>query len=328
MIYLNTHILSKYIVNKSTLSSINNHVPAIITSNSPLIFKILNKVDNCLLLFILSSTIISLFPKNVLSIPSIVEKIGWKLCLPSSLALSILSNESLQVVNIPKLNEDKNKYSVKILAPSVVIAFILGLLGSCIGGFLSYLIVSSQHIVLVGQQQQHLLQHFIPNFAACSACLASSYIGGTVNFFETADHLALLPSDMDVLKQLAAADIGVMIAYFSVLNMIKSFTLKNDNKVTNTSISNNTISASELSSKSNSIKVSKKLKLLYFTIASVSSILLSVTTNMIQDHFLKIPGISIMLLTSLAVILARQLPNYIRHKENFNAFISSTKGIF
>jgi uncharacterized membrane protein len=121
-----------------------------------------------------------------------LTSLSWSVILQSSLVLSVLSICQLQKGRRP-LNMTKR-------LRSLLIAFAMGVVGSVAGAFVGV------NVVGVSRDWQ-----------IASACLLSSYIGGSVNFFETAGILSTTVEDARLLNLIAGADIFTMIAYFRVL---------------------------------------------------------------------------------------------------------------
>jgi len=93
---------------------------------------------------------------------------------------------------------------------SIAIAFTIGSLGSVIGGIMAFMLMSfSKHL------------YDIP-VMKCASCVTAGYIGGTVNYYETAKTIGLHQSHPIVVNGIAGLDIGVMVLYFAVLSYIKS----------------------------------------------------------------------------------------------------------
>eukprot|EP01038_Epipyxis_sp_PR26KG_P007471 gene7471-10184_t len=166
-------------------------------------------IDATVITFIIGSVLASI-PKKPLNLHSNLESAAWDIFLQSSLVLSIIGNLTNKFVD--KLSQVDNK-SNKIEL-TMVIGFILGTFSSIIGG-----IMGSKIVKLLSRLFVHL-SHI--NVIACMSCLTASYIGGTVNFFDTAKLLKLNGDDLKVIQLLAAGDIAVMILYFAVLNILKS----------------------------------------------------------------------------------------------------------
>ncbi|KAJ1436500.1 hypothetical protein B484DRAFT_416855 [Ochromonadaceae sp. CCMP2298] len=166
--------------------------------------------DSSLMTFVAASTFASL--KSNVVVSSAIDNAAWRLFLPSSLFLSIIGSSALA----PEGGDGSGGVGSgdgagMFVQPSMLIAFLLGTIGSILGGYLSY------HVATYLSRSRGARI----NFSSCATCLTASYIGGTANFFETAAALKLPPQEATVLQQLAAADIGVMIAYFAVLKAVK-----------------------------------------------------------------------------------------------------------
>ena len=93
---------------------------------------------------------------------------AWKTLLTASLVISILGSTNSTSASTP----DKMKQVINISKP-VVIAFIIGVIGSVIGGILSYYFLSSYF----GNSE------IVPAAATLISCLTASYVGGSANFF-------------------------------------------------------------------------------------------------------------------------------------------------
>jgi len=252
------------------------------------------QLDSTLVSFFVSSLIVSFVrPINSATMQhsGVIDYCGWKLCLPASLALSVFGTTRENNSSDAFHHSPSSAWGVRW---AMLGAFLLGSLGSIVGGYLSYIAAS---------RIDGIVSNGVPNasssgidYAACAACLASSYIGGTANFFETASALKLCGRDLQVLKSFAAADIFVMLAYFSLLNWLK-YRYSN---------SGDALNKEEQQSRQTSVPQQ------FATLGSSNccafiALLLSMACDALQCRVLKLPGTGIIMLTAASVVLRTYL---------------------
>ena len=265
------------------------------TAHKNIILNGVMKLDSTLVSFFVSSLIASFVrPVNsaVMQHSGAIDYCGWKLCLPASLALSVFGTKREN--NGSDAFRHSPIFSAWGVRWAMLSAFLLGSLGSLVGGYLSYIVASR----IAG-----IVSNGVPNasssgidYAACAACLASSYIGGTANFFETASALKLCGRDLQVLKSFAAADIFVMLAYFSLLNWLK-YRYSN---------SGDALNKEEQQSRQTSVQ-HKFATLSSSNCCALIALLLSMACDALQSHVLKLPGTGIIMLTAASVVLRTYL---------------------
>jgi hypothetical protein len=134
----------------------------------------------------------------------------WSVALPTSFALLMLSlhsSSSSSTAN-PAQEQQQEQEGYQGRLYRVGCSFLLASLGSVLGCLLSY-----------------KLCRFYPAFflltaveaAQVTSCLSASFVGGSINFFETA--AAIPPMNPSLLTAMATADIFVMAVYFAGLSM-------------------------------------------------------------------------------------------------------------
>ena len=163
------------------------------------------QIDSGTLSFMLGSACTSLAP-NTFRLDPRLDEFGWTHFLQSALILGLWGANSKSSISG---KETKSKKWIAILA-----AFLIGTLGSAIGGYLGYYSVASQCNAFLSKDSLSVL----------AACLTASYIGGTVNFFETAKILGVASCEVkkSLVNLVAGVDIGVMVMYFWVLGRLRN----------------------------------------------------------------------------------------------------------
>ena len=126
----------------------------------------------------------------------------WTLFLPASLALLLISSSDNNTTE-STLNDPRTVETVK----TVAIPFFVGSIGSILGCVTSFLICRKWPSLWLSPQ----------NALMAASCLCASYIGGSVNFFATANLLVKNNSQSSLLGSMAAADLIVMAIYFAFL---------------------------------------------------------------------------------------------------------------
>ena len=105
----------------------------------------------------------------------LLDRASWSLFLPSALVLSLWTATSSAGNDVPALGDDASW--VQRFLPMAV-AFACGTVGSLVGGRVSFAAATRW---FPGYDRSHV--------ALVTASLTASYIGGTVNYFETANVL-------------------------------------------------------------------------------------------------------------------------------------------
>lgn len=171
-------------------------------------------MDSSTLSFLLASSCSTIVPKLATLDPRI-ESLGWSYFLQGALICGLWAGKAKSAPEL--LKHPIKSRSWKEFIP-VIAVFLIGCLGSLVGGFLGFHVVSSITVPSVGKDSLSIL----------SACLTASYIGGTVNFFETAKSLGATGSTLKkLLFNVASIDIGVMVAYFWLLRGIRNSSMMN-----------------------------------------------------------------------------------------------------
>jgi len=141
--------------------------------------------------------------------------LSWSTFLPASLVLLLLSlyRDKPQYGDNPKNSKVENSQSVVL---RLTMPFFFASFGSLLG-------------VLAAFGLTYKFPTLIPmcpsDACTAAACLVSSFIGGSVNFFATAALVG--KTNADVISSMAAADILIMAIYFAVLGgLAQSDTLK------------------------------------------------------------------------------------------------------
>lgn len=150
-----------------------------------------------------AATLSNIFPAIPTSHP--IYDQCWSWILPASLVLLLLGNDSSRNTPAATVAENpRQDVSPWQAIPRVGAPFVISILGSLVGCAVSYkLAVNKAWLPPVEAK-------------AAVACLASSYVGGSVNLFATAK---LLRAPAELLSSLAAADLLVMSLYFSFLSV-------------------------------------------------------------------------------------------------------------
>lgn len=180
--------------------------------NKPLFGNLLKK--NLPLFSFFASSVIA--TTRHLSLPTPVTEAAWTIFLQSSLILGIWS----------KYDQFQSQSMQSFLQSnlSILMAFIIGSMGSFLGGIFGYSVSSYfvQSTAIAGANTATTLL----KLKMIASCITASYIGGTANFFETSEHLtSMYKSSMDIKKSLnavAGIDIGIMVAYFSLITSIQT----------------------------------------------------------------------------------------------------------
>lgn len=187
-----------------------------------------------------SAAIISNVGLFGLSIPTShrVYDICWSRLLPASLALVLISSDNqtkgLAIASRAKAQETMDSHSKNDgnnLQRETVIAcgvpFVIGSIGSTLGCILSAIIM-----VQFGNSGSSMIGMNPFEAAVAAGCLCASYIGGSVNFFATANIISsqmasrfpIYSREMisDLISAMAAADLIVMALYFVGLSTMLS----------------------------------------------------------------------------------------------------------
>lgn len=145
------------------------------------------------------------------SIHPILENASWGIFLQSSLVLGLWASGAKNAeVRGPQQSSESGGI-VRRFVPMLA-AFAFGTIGSVLGGFCSYYVAT---MLAPGCD--------LSQIALISSALCASYIGGTINYFETA---SLLGGFVDVnksklIKLVAGVDIAVMVLYFWALAAVR-----------------------------------------------------------------------------------------------------------
>ena len=147
---------------------------------------------------------------------------AWTIFLQSSLILSIWNN-----FDYFKKQSMKDYYKSNI---TILIAFLFGSIGSIIGSIFGY--YTSILYIKLTSNNALLISHTSLQLKLIASCICSSYIGGSANYFETAELLTSklmtikLTTNTILLKNglnaVAGIDIAIMVLYFTVISSIQS----------------------------------------------------------------------------------------------------------
>lgn len=301
---LNPNILVK---NGNIISFISIHILTAISARS---FKSFSKsrvnkipvlkhvlTDQSFMTFSLGLLCSYFLPKTLhsLLINDTVEGHLWRYILPISLILRIISS------NNPQRNENLDNRGlhsanaiIKLVHLPLIVAFLFGTIGSYLAGLSTSAILT------------HFLRSFSHSFEQIRsaiipvAALTASYIGGTVNFFETGHFLANTVASknplrnreiLDNLNIFAAMDINVMILYFTFLNFLHSKCSQNSKEKFNNSNLNSGEDISE-----------PTVKPVLFSMGTVLAYFLCHQAVSVQRVFPSIPGLSVFLCTVFAFL--------------------------
>ena len=252
------------------------------------------RVDSGTLSFLAASAT-TYFVPTLVNFDVKFEGLAWTYFLQSALVLGLWAGESRSPRRIEKINRRK-------WIP-ILVVFLIGSLGSAIGGFLGFHAAKLSPDVCSGLFREDSLR-------VLSACLTASYIGGTVNFFETAKIAGATRSESmrSLVNLVAGIDIGVMVLYFWFLSAIRDSPLKkilpsrktasgkNSTLVIYPELTRDVVHSSEsrsrgmIPSKNQNTAVWK-----YFPPIIISSII-TVTANFTQRK-LSVPGVSVIFAT-------------------------------
>ena len=303
---------------------------------------ILSKFDPTLLSFFISSLLVSIQTRSLSSLsssilPKWIEVAAWEVFLQASLILGLWNNNDSN--NTSNSNSNSSS-SITLKSIPFGYAFIMGCIGSLLGGLISY---KYKHSSIYNILSPSVI-------AACTACLVSSYIGGTVNFFETGKQIissssttsssSINNSIQSTINLVAGLDIGIMVMFFTLLRAIRDSPIKkwlvhsNNNSNNNKNDSNNNSSinkqdqveavSSSSSSSSSSSNISKRQSL-----TNILSVLLPVGLSIgltfigssIQS-VINIPGISVSIVIVLGLLLKR-LDRLLLSKGNHTSILGS-----
>lgn len=160
--------------------------------------------------FVVSALVAS---ASSISVSEKAEHLAWKVLLQASLVLSIIGRDKTAGIQT-----DEERGTMDTVAPSMLVAFLIGSVGSLIGGLLSYKLVTTFFPKAFPVRIVNMV----------SSCLTASYIGGSANFFEVANLLKTdSATERHVVNQICASDIGIMILYFELLAVLRRWTFTN-----------------------------------------------------------------------------------------------------
>lgn len=228
------------------------------------------------------------------TVADLLETAAWRVMLPASVAMSVISNCSPQgsepaarsAAGLTNALIDYERYW------SMLGVFLLGALSSVLGG------INACFILTRLATPAAIEDKFI-----IATSLTASYIGGTVNFFETANSL---PGSLYVRQQtrlIAAADIGVMVAYFAVLQAIHS--LNNKRRSQEPAAAVQTVHSApftKVKQPSDSVEPSS---IFYQAVVASVAVLLALGGSAVQGLLTaSMPGLSVLLITVVSAVVS------------------------
>jgi len=232
-------------------------------------------IDSSIVAFIMSFFVSNVFPNLAIKSDKIVY-FGWSNILIASLVVSMLGSDS-------------SSDGVPSRAPNalpMLVSFISGIVGSFMGAIFAFNVVKR----FCGVNIQ------VSDLAICASCLTASYIGGTSNFFETAN--ALVKNDggstSKLLNIVAGFDIFVMVCYFMVLLIIRKMGIKDETARQGILLHD----SSTVTPARPNIAVSDLVK------PAVLGMVVSLTASTIQKT-VNIPGVSVTIATILALMIRK-----------------------
>lgn len=258
--------------------------------------------NDALMSFLMSFLLHNLLHSNDSMRAAVIENLSWQYLLPLSLTASIICSEVT-----PKSNKQGQVLSMTI-------AFFAGSIGSVLGGlFYSLLAVTA----MFPNPQEAAVS------VRSSCSLIASYIGGTLNFYETAQTLmtsiassATLAAFQQTLRLISAMDVLVMIVYFSFLNHRHSQHNHRDlmhqaDPILMTQSAQDTIGKADLMTK---VKGYSVITLLSLGMIESSRLFTSICSKRIGN----IPGMSTIFLCLLASVAALTKDKFRTMKEKFD----------
>lgn len=251
-------------------------------------------IDCSILAFVLSFLLSNVFPSLSIKSDKIIS-FGWSNALIASLVISMLGTNSSST--------DDSTPSTATNAVPMLVSFISGTIGSFIGSIVAFNFVKKfTHNILVS------------DLAVCAGCLVASYIGGTSNFFETANVLVKNGgSTLKLLNIVAGIDIFVMVCYFMVLLGIRKLGIKDNETVQPTKPLHDTLS-SDAAPPSASLVDAVKPGVLGLAVSLIASSL---------QKSVAIPGVSVAIATMLAIAIRKSGFNWVKSMSSEGRSLSS-----
>ena len=175
-----------------------------VVQRTPLLAK---KLDTATISFLAASSVGQFCAA---SIHPVLDNAAWSIFLQSALVLGLWAGENVN----DTVNVTTKATSIQwINYMPMMMAFVFGTIGSLLGGFVSF----------------HVAKTLFPGYdlghsSLVAASLTASYVGGTVNFFETASLLGGFSTiaKTKLLKLVAGVDIAVMVLYFWALTTVRN----------------------------------------------------------------------------------------------------------
>ena len=251
-------------------------------------------IDYSILAFVLSFFLSNVFPSLSIKSDKIIS-FGWSNALIASLVISMLGTNSSST--------DDSTPSTATNAVPMLVSFITGTIGSFIGSIVAFNIVKKfSHNILVS------------DLAVCAGCLAASYIGGTSNFFETANVLVKNGgSTLKLLNIVAGIDIFVMVCYFMVLLGIRKLGIKDNETVHMNKPFHDTLSSDAAPPSASLVDIVKPGAL---------GLAVSLIASSLQKS-VAIPGVSVTIATILAIAIRKSGFNWVKSMSSEGRSLSS-----
>jgi uncharacterized membrane protein len=140
----------------------------------------------------------------------------WTTFLPASLTLLLLAFRSdyrrADQINMASTRMTEKEFSIAKSIEAVAVPFVIAILGSLIGCLVSFGVWS--RLLTKAATADGKFGMSLADARVATACVAASFVGGSVNFFATAK---LIQGSNTLLGSLATADLIVMALYFSFL---------------------------------------------------------------------------------------------------------------
>jgi uncharacterized membrane protein len=155
---------------------------------------------------ILATMAVAAICSNLSLVPShhFLYDLCWTTFLPASLAFLLLGRTHQPVHSG---NDDDARQSTQAVIKAVSIPFLIASIGSIIGCIASFLVCHKFPSLWLQPKDA----------AVAASCLCASFIGGSVNFFATANFIVGGGKASTLMSSMAAADLLVMAVYFAAM---------------------------------------------------------------------------------------------------------------
>ncbi len=233
-------------------------------------------IDSSIVAFLLSFLLSNKFPSLSIKSDKIIS-FGWSNVLIASLVIGMLGSSTS--------SDDDGAQTTAMNVIPMLVSFISGIIGSFVGSIVAFNIVKkfcSANIL-------------VSDLAICAGCLTASYIGGTSNFFETANILVKNGSStLKLLNIVAGFDIFVMVCYFMVLLGIRKMGVKDETAQ----------SKKPLHNSSDNSTTSANIAVLDIVKPGLLGMVVSLIASKLQKT-IAIPGVSVAIATILSLIIRK-----------------------